>query len=85
MNIIFDTDPSPDDAVAFLAALASPETAGSGHYHRGGQRSGCADREKCTQGAGVGEAQRRSRLCGRKRAVDPKAGHRRARARPHRL
>ena len=25
MNVIFDTDPSPDDAVAFLAALASPE------------------------------------------------------------
>ena len=24
-QIIFDTDPSPDDAVAFLAALASPE------------------------------------------------------------
>lgn len=24
MNVIFDTDPSPDDAVAFLAALASP-------------------------------------------------------------
>ena len=24
-NVIFDTDPSPDDAVAFLAALASPE------------------------------------------------------------
>jgi purine nucleosidase len=25
MKVIFDTDPSPDDAVAFLAALASPE------------------------------------------------------------
>jgi purine nucleosidase len=25
LNVIFDTDPSPDDAVAFLAALASPE------------------------------------------------------------
>jgi purine nucleosidase len=25
MDVIFDTDPSPDDAVAFLAALASPE------------------------------------------------------------
>src|SRR6201996_3016852 len=25
MNVIFDTDPSPDDAVAFLAALASPD------------------------------------------------------------
>ena len=25
MNVIFDTDPSPDDAVAFLAALASPQ------------------------------------------------------------
>ena len=24
-QVIFDTDPSPDDAVAFLAALASPE------------------------------------------------------------
>ena len=26
MKVIFDTDPSPDDAVAFLAAIASPET-----------------------------------------------------------
>jgi purine nucleosidase len=25
MDLIFDTDPSPDDAVAFLAAIASPE------------------------------------------------------------
>ena len=25
MKVIFDTDPSPDDAVAFLAAIASPE------------------------------------------------------------
>ena len=25
MKVIFDTDPSPDDAVAFLAALASPD------------------------------------------------------------
>jgi purine nucleosidase len=25
MDVIFDTDPSPDDAVAFLAAIASPE------------------------------------------------------------
>ena len=24
-EVIFDTDPSPDDAVAFLAAIASPE------------------------------------------------------------
>ncbi len=24
-QVIFDTDPSPDDAVAFLAAIASPE------------------------------------------------------------
>src|ERR1700690_3545501 len=25
MNVIFDTDPSPDDVVAFLSALSSPE------------------------------------------------------------
>ena len=24
-QVIFDTDPSPDDAVAFLAAIASPD------------------------------------------------------------
>ena len=24
-QVIFDTDPSPDDALAFLAAIASPE------------------------------------------------------------